>query len=120
MTKNLKIITITLVILSVLFFGLRGKIAGEKFDSEKWKNADYKLEENWSIRWDMMNSLRNENELIGKSYIEIIQILGKPDDENKNQLYYNLGYTGNGINAGTLTIEIDDEKKVTSINVWEG
>lgn len=120
MIKKLKIITITLVILSVLFFSLRGNIAGEKFDSEKWKNADYKLEENWSIRWDMMNSLRNENELIGKSYVEIIQILGKPDDENKNQLYYNLGYTRNGINAGTLTIEIDDKKKVTSINVWEG
>jgi hypothetical protein len=120
MTKNLKIITITLTILIVLFFGLRGKIAGEKFNSEKWKNADFKLEENWSIRWDMMNSLRNENELIGKSYDEIIRILGKPDDETKNELYYNLGYTGNGINTGNLTIEIDEERKVINIKVREG
>ncbi len=120
MIKNLKIVTITIITLIVLLFGLRGKFTHEKFNSEKWKNADYKLEENWSIRWDMMNSLRNENELIGKSYVEIIQILGKPDEESKNQLYYNLGYTGNGINAGTLTIEIDDEKKVISINVHEG
>ena len=68
----------------------------------------------------MMNNLRNENELIGKSYDEIIQLLGKPDDETKNELYYGLGYTGNGINKGKLTIEIDNERKVTNVRVTEG
>lgn len=120
MTKKLKIITITLAIFIVFIFCLRGKITGEKFNSEKWKNADFKLEKNWSIRWDMMNSLRNENELIGKSYDEIIQILGKPDNETKNELYYSLGYTGNGINTGNLSLKINMERKVTSIKVSEG
>lgn len=120
--NKLKILiySVTLTILIILFFSLRGKISGEKFNSEKWKNADFKLEENWSIRWDMMNSLRNENELIGKTYDEIIRILGKPDDETENELYYNLGYTGNGINTGNLTIEIDEERIVTKIEVREG
>jgi hypothetical protein len=78
------------------------------------------MEENWSLRWDMMNSLRNENKLIGKKYEEVIQILGKPDAESKTELYYNLGYSGNGINTGNLTIEINAEKKVTNIKVSEG
>ena len=120
MNKNLKIIYILLTILVVLFFGLRGKITHEKFNSEKWKSANLQSEDNWSLRWDMMNSLRNENDLIGKDYKEIIQILGKPDNENKTELYYNLGYTGNGINTGNLTIEIDTEKKVTNVKVSEG
>jgi hypothetical protein len=68
----------------------------------------------------MMNSLRNENELIGKSYEGILKILGKPDDETKTELYYSLGYSGNGINTGNLKIEINEEKKVTNIRVNEG
>ena len=35
MNKNLKIISITIIFLIALFFGLRGKITHEKFDSEK-------------------------------------------------------------------------------------
>jgi hypothetical protein len=120
MKKNLKIIGIALLTFIILIFGLSGKLTHEKFDSKKWRNTDQNLEENWSIRWDMMNSLRNENELIGKSYEEIIKILGTPDNENKSELYYSLGYTGNGINTGNLKLEINAEKKVTNIKFSEG
>lgn len=119
-TNNFKILSVALVVLIVLFFGMRGKTIYKKFNSDLWKNADLKLEKNWSIRWDMMNSLRNENDIIGKSYEEIIQILGNPDNETENELLYNLGYTGNGINTGNLIIILDKNKKVTNLKVHEG
>ncbi|CAD0007124.1 hypothetical protein [Flavobacterium salmonis] len=120
MKKNIKLITLIFGTIILLCICLCGQFTHEKFNSKKWKNADQNLEENWSIRWDMMNSLRNEKELIGKSYEEIITILGKPDNESKTELYYSLGYTGNGINTGNLKIEINTEKKVTNIKVSEG
>lgn len=47
----------------LLFTG--GKIPHEKFDSDKWKNSNLNSEDNWSLRWDMMNSLRNNHNLVG-------------------------------------------------------
>ena len=91
MSRKLKYGILTIGLLILIGFALKGRVTHEKFDSEKWKNwAESETE--WSLRWDMMNSLRNEKELIGKSYEEIITILGKPDNESKTELYYSLGY----------------------------
>ena len=120
MKFNVKTISLILLVIISALLLLRGKFTHEKFNSEKWKNADQNLEENWSTRWNMMNSLRNENKLIGDSYAEIIEILGNPDSENDNELNYSLGYSGNGINTGNLTLFIDKNKKVIKIKVREG
>lgn len=116
-----------LVILILLFtlilcgFGLRGKISGEKFESEKWKTADLNNENNWSLRWDMMNSLRNNHNLIGMSKKEIISLLGKPDENftNEKTFRYYLGYSHAGINTGSLEIDFENGI-VKNYSVWQG
>jgi|GEM_PF-691904 len=120
MKKIYQIILITIVII-ICSFGLRGKISGEKFDSEKWKTANLASENNWSLRWDMMNSLRNNYDLIGMSKSEIIILLGKPDEgfTTKNTFRYYLGYSHTGINTGSLVLTFDNEN-VSEINVWQG
>ena len=48
----------------ILFTALScGKFSHEEFNSEKWKNSELNAEENWSLRWDMMNDLRNQYDL---------------------------------------------------------
>jgi len=34
-----------------------GQISHATFDSDKWKNLDLNAEENWDLRWKMMNDL---------------------------------------------------------------
>lgn len=120
MKKSITILIITIIVF-VCGLGLRGKVCGEKFDSEKWKSADMNSEDNFSLRWDMMNSLRNNHELIGMSKNEIIHLLGKPDDNfsTEKALRYYLGYSKRGINTGSLTL-IFQNGVVKKIDVWEG
>lgn len=101
-----------------LFFSC-GKISHEKFDSNKWK-AEVNTEENWTLRWKMMNDLRNNLRLEGKTKNEIINLLGNPDGKFQNNFHYSLGYTGKGINTGTLYIYFDSQNKVKKISVSEG
>ena len=116
-----------LVILTLFFslilcgFGLRGKLSGEKFESEKWKTSDLNDENNQSLRWDMMNSLRNNHNLIGLSKNEIISLLGKPDENftNEKTFRYYLGYSHTGINTGSLIIEFENGI-VKNYSVWQG
>ena len=119
--KKLNLFLIIIVAISLCGLGLRGKISGEKFDSQKWKNSNLNLEENMTLRWDMMNSLRNNYELIGMSKAEIIKLLGEPDGSltTGNDFKYYLGYSKNGINTGSLTVTFENGK-VTKINVWQG
>ena len=110
-------------ILTLIFIGftLRGKLSGEKFVSEKWKNSELNSEENWTLRWDMMNSLRNNYELKGKSKTQIINLLGKPEsEESKTEFSYYLGYSKNGINTGRLTFYIGLDGKICDFDVWDG
>ena len=120
MKHNVKTMSLVILIIISALFLFRGKLTHEKFVSVKWKNADQNLEKNWGIRWNMMNSLRNENELIGKSYTEIIKLLGNPDSENQNELNFSLGYSGNGINTGNITLFIDENRNIVKIKVREG
>ncbi|RZJ47895.1 MAG: hypothetical protein EOO44_21820 [Flavobacterium sp.] len=120
MKKN-NIILIVIVTLFVWCLGFRGKVSGEEFNSEKWKKANLNLEENMTLRWDMMNSLRNNYTLIGMSKSDIINLLGKPDDSfsTVKDFRYYLGYTKNGINTGSLTVKFENGI-VTEIDVWQG
>ena len=88
-----------------------GHISGTPFDSEQWKNADLNAEENWSLRWDMMNSLRNDYQLIGMSKNEIVDLLGEPNNKTETfaQYRYSLGYAHFGIDTGTLIIEFEKD-----------
>lgn len=107
--KKLEITLIVLVLVVVCGFGLRGKISGEKFDAEKWKTANLNSEENGSMRWDMMNSLRNNYELIGMSKKEIIKLLGEPIEATpKDNFSYSLGYAHSGIDTGILILEFEN------------
>jgi len=118
-----KINQILLIAIAIIIcgFGLRGKISGEKFDSEIWKTTDLVSEDNFSLRWDMMNNLRNNNNLIGMSKSKIITLLGKPDEgfTTENDFRYYLGYTHTGINTGSLLITFDNGV-VSGISVWQG
>ena len=100
-------------------FALKGNITHEKFDSEKWKNWT-ETEEEWSLRWDMMNSLRNKHELTGKNKSEIIELLGEPDSKAESEFGYYLGMAKHGIDTGHLTIYFDQNKKISRIKVHRG
>src|SRR5690554_7106230 len=75
--------------LILIGFLLKGNIIHEKFDSEKWKSWE-EGELQWSLRWDMMNSLRNSYDLKLMNKQEITDLLGKPESETNNEFYYNL------------------------------
>lgn len=109
---------ISFVFISIVFLIgilLRGKISGEKFDSSKWKAADMNSEVNWSLRWDMMNSLRNNYELIGMSKNDIVQLLGHPIEEfSKNDIfYYSLGMAHSGVDTGVLIVKFDNNRVIS-------
>jgi hypothetical protein len=54
----------TLMILISCAVLLNKNIARQEFDSEKWKTFHLVSEENMSLRWNMMNSLRNNYKLV--------------------------------------------------------
>ncbi len=73
---------------------------------------------NGHYSWDMMNSLRNNHELRGKSKTEIIELLGIPETKNESEFGYYLGMsTKHGIDTGHLTIKFDKNGKVIEFNV---
>ncbi|WP_291097921.1 MULTISPECIES: hypothetical protein [unclassified Empedobacter] len=113
-----KILILFLIITNLLISC--GKITHKKFNSERWKTENIDSEENWNLRWSMMNDLRNNNKLEGQTKKEIIELLGKPETETQNEFYYYLGYSGKGINTGTLIITFNKNNKVIKVNVTEG
>jgi len=119
MSKSTKYV----LIISIAFlciFSLRGKISGIEFDSYQWKYANLNSENYMSLRWDMINSLRNNYDLIGMSKSDIIKLLGKPEESSQTETFnYYLGYSHTGINTGSLTIKFSKDT-VESISVWQG
>lgn len=116
MNRNLKIGLFTIVILILIGFGLKGRITHEEFSSDKWKNWE-ESEAEWSLRWDMMNSLRNSYELKGMTKDQILELLGEPETNNKTEFSYYLGMAKRGIDIGTLTIKFNENGKVMDYNV---
>jgi hypothetical protein len=106
----------TIGVLLFVGFLMKGKITHEHFDSDRWKNWT-ETEADWSMRWDMMNSLRNNHELKGKTKNEIIELLGEPVLRTEEKFHYNLGMAKRGIDTGTLTIQFDESGKVIEFNV---
>src|SRR5690554_6050821 len=102
-------------------FALKGNITHEEFDSEKWKNwTESNSEDDWSLRWDMMNSLRNNQKLKGKTKTEIIELLGKPSRKDDSTFSYNLGPSKRGINYGYLELYFNENEVVTDFKVGDG
>ena len=114
---RLPLIVVILILSAVL---LRGKIPHKKFNSELWKTANLNSEENMTLRWDMMNDLRNKHKLVGLTKKEIIELLDDPGDTASSEFRYYLGYSKTGINTGTLIITFNDKNIVTEIRVWQG
>jgi hypothetical protein len=106
----------------IVFAGvlLRGKITHKRFDSDLWKTANLNLEDNFSLRWDMMNDLRRRYTLVGMTRKEIVELLGDPGGTDTAEFVYYLGYTGTGINTGTLRIFFNGNGLVTKVRVWQG
>lgn len=119
MKKTFRYGVLIIGIIFLIGFSLKGKITHEKFDSERWKNWT-ESETEWSLRWDMMNSLRNNYELKGMTKDEILELLGEPGESStKNAFRYYLGYSKRGINTGSLTIKFKNNI-VLNYSVWDG
>lgn len=110
MKKSILIIS-SLFLIIVVLVGLRGKLSGIQFDSVKWKTTKLNTENELSLRWDMMNSLRNNYKLIGMSRTEIINLLGQPNNEfsSSSSFRYFLGFAKSGIDTGTLIIVFEND-----------
>jgi tRNA(His) 5'-end guanylyltransferase len=118
LSKKLKYGILTIGLLILIGFAFKGRVTHEKFDSEKWKNWT-ESETEWSLRWEMLNSLRSNYDLKGMSKNEILKLLGEPESKTENEFGYYLGYSKRGINTGRLTIKFDNNK-VTDFSVWDG
>ena len=120
MKKAIKYGLLIFGVISLIGFALKGNITHEQFDSEKWKNWT-ETEKKMSVRWDMMNSLRKNHELKGKSKAEIIELLGNPDEgKSKLNFRYYLGMAKHGIDTGSLVIKFDQNDLVSDFYVWHG
>lgn len=97
-----------------------GQISHATFDSDKWKNSDLNAEENWDLRWKMMNDLRKNHTLLGMKKNDVIELLGKPDSETNSAFNYYLGMTGRGINTGNLTLTFNGKATVEKVTVNQG
>jgi len=103
----------------LLGFMLKGNLTHERFDSTMWKSWT-ETESEPSLRWDMLNNLRNSHELKGKSSHEIIELLGNPDSKSDLEFSYYLGYSHHGINTGRLTLFFDATGFVLDFTVNQG
>ena len=119
MNRNFKIGLFSVVTLIIIGFALKCRTTPEEFNSSKWKNWE-ESEVEWSLRWDMLNSLRNNYELKGMTKSEILELLGEPDSQSISEFSYYLGMAKSGIDTGTLTITFDETGKVTNYNVKRG
>lgn len=106
-------------IVILIGFALKGNITHEQFESEKWKNWT-ESEAERSLYCDVMNSLRNNNELKGKSTTEVIELLGIPETKSYSEFGYYFGMAKRRIDTGHFTIYFDQNKKVSRIKVYRG
>jgi hypothetical protein len=120
MKKTTKYIFLVFGIVILIGFFLRGNNTHEEFNSEKWKNWT-ETEQKMSMRWDMMNSLRNNHKLKGKTKSEIINLLGEPSEGKSNISFrYYLGMAKHGIDTGSLVITFGENDLVSDFYVWHG
>ncbi len=89
-----------------------------EFNSNLWKNWE-ETEESPNLRWRIYKDLLRQYDLDTFNRDQIIQLLGRPDQQTQRTYYYYLGYTTRGIEAGMLKIEFDINNKVEKISVIE-
>lgn len=89
------------------------------FDKEKWNEA--KVNESWSLRQKMAQYLIDEQTLIGKDKMEIIELLGKPEEYSnvsKDEMYYTIdlyyGHDIDPVRVEHLILSLDENNKVIS------
>jgi outer membrane protein assembly factor BamE (lipoprotein component of BamABCDE complex) len=109
MKKKFRIL-IQLLILSLCLFSCT-----EKFDSQKWKQkgVDWQISE---LRENMIDDLISSNILKGKDSIQVLKLLGEPE-QTKGNLNYYLIREKYSIDIDPeyisyLVIEFDKNKKV--------
>lgn len=120
MKKNTKYLLLTFVTLSLIILFFYTNASQEDFNSERWKNWT-ETEQNLSLRWDMMNSLREYHQLKGLSKNETINLLGIPDNGTSTlQFRYYLGMSKRGVDTGTLVIEFNLNERVSDFYVHSG
>lgn len=90
----------------------------QNFDSIEWKGW-VESENNQGLRWKMSKDLIDNYNLKSMTEKDILNLLGEPEDKFKDKFIYFLGYTGNGINTGTLEITFKN-KIVYNIKLYEG
>jgi hypothetical protein len=79
------------------------------FDSEKWKKWEM-TESEMTLRWDMIDDLQEDHELVGMTEEEIIKLLGEPDSKSSAEWAYDLGMARKGIDTGTLSLTFENGK----------
>ena len=90
----------------------------KEFNSERWKSWE-ESEAEPSLRWKMVHDLRNKHEIIGKTRLEIKELLGEPERETENKIRYYLGMSGHGVDTGSLILKMKEDR-VVDIHVWHG
>jgi hypothetical protein len=90
----------------------------EKFNSQVWQNAPSKKVE---IRQYMLKDLV-QNNLIGKNREQIKAMLGSPDKEEGNYMYYSMGMERSffSIDPELLTIFFDSNNIFERYEIWQG
>lgn len=89
-----------------------------KFDSEEWKKWSTGPQYDMSLRWDMMNNLRDNYDLNQKPRKDLVELLGEPDSINSGNYVYILGMAKHGVEEGYLIIEFDNANNVSKFYVY--
>ena len=85
------------------------------FDKTQWKN-------NREMRYEYADDLVDNRKLIGLTKAEILELLGKPDEERKDQITYYIGFSPRhflGIDPDLLEIEFEDGK-AKRVRIYNG
>lgn len=113
----LLLLYILLVIGFVSIPDINDFLTRQDFNSEQWKTWE-ETEENCCLRWQMVHDLTEKHNLVGMKRSELIELLGEPDSEIGNDLYYYLGMTGHGIDPGSLILYLNNSSVVERYIVW--
>ena len=111
------IVYILSVILFVLTPDINDYLNRTDFNSSEWINWE-ETESTLDERWNMVNDLVNNYEMKGKSVSQIKELLGEPSLVSNNEISYNLGVTGHGINYGTLSLKLRNGI-VIGFDIWQ-
>ena len=92
-----------------MFIGIIEYYPNRDFDKKAWLTDSDK-------RYEYTHDLISSKLLIGKSKVEVVQMLGKTDTTQTNELYYYIGYRPVFTGIDPSNIEVDFRKgKVNNV-----